>query len=72
MLLRSIVALPLGESAVPHCAAVRSTLRHQGTPIGRNDTWIAAHALAEGLIQVTGNEREFARVPGLKVENWLR
>ena len=72
ILLRSIPTLPLGESAVPHYATVRSTLRRLGTPIGPNDTWIAAHALAEGLILVTGNDREFARVPGLKVENWLR
>jgi tRNA(fMet)-specific endonuclease VapC len=47
-------------------------LRRAGTPIGPNDLWIAAQALAEDLTLVTGNEREFARVPGLRVENWLR
>lgn len=38
--------------------------------IGNNDLWIAAHALAANLIVVTNNEREFRRVPGLKVQNW--
>jgi tRNA(fMet)-specific endonuclease VapC len=39
--------------------------------IGNNDLWIAAHALTVGLILVTHNEREFRRVPGLKIENWM-
>ena len=37
-----------------------------------NDLWIAAHALADDLTLVTNNEREFQRVPGLRVENWAR
>jgi len=39
--------------------------------IGNNDLFIAAHALSLGATVVTNNEREFARVPGLVVENWL-
>lgn len=51
-------------------AEVRLALR-QGKNIGHNDLWIAAHALALDAVLVTNNEREFSRVPGLKVENWL-
>jgi tRNA(fMet)-specific endonuclease VapC len=47
-------------------------LERQGTPIGANDTWIAAQALAIDATLVTDNEREFVRVPGLSLENWLR
>ena len=47
-----------------------SALERAGTPIGNNDLWIAAHALAENLILVTNNEREFARIDGLHIENW--
>jgi tRNA(fMet)-specific endonuclease VapC len=53
-------------------AQVRAHLETQGTPIGANDTWIAAQALAADAVLVTDNEREFARVPGLVIENWLR
>ena len=53
-------------------AEVRVRLEAAGTPIGANDLLIAAHALAMDCILVTDNEREFARVAGLKVENWLR
>lgn len=52
-------------------AELRSTLEAAGTPISANDMWIATHALALNCILVTANEREFRRVPGLVVENWL-
>jgi tRNA(fMet)-specific endonuclease VapC len=51
---------------------IRAELERRGRPIGANDTWIAAHALAEDLTLVTNNMREFARVPGLRLENWMR
>ena len=54
-----------------HYGKLRALLERQGTPIGANDTWIAAQALAIGAIVVTDNVREFARVPGLSLENWL-
>src|SRR5579872_3319445 len=54
-----------------HYAQVRALLERQGTPIGANDTWIAAQALAIHATLVTDNEREFSRVPGLLLENWL-
>ena len=50
--------------------SVRTALERQGTPIGPMDTLIAAHALSLDVTLVTNNEREFTRVPGLKVANW--
>ena len=50
---------------------IRAQLEQAGTPIGANDTWIAAHALALEATLVTDNIREFSRVSGLSVENWL-
>ena len=51
---------------------IRADLERRGCPIGANDTWIAAHARALGSILVTDNVGEFSRVPGLRLENWLR
>lgn len=51
---------------------LRARLEENGQTIGPNDLLIAAHALALGHTLVTDNEREFSRVPGLKIENWLR
>lgn len=51
---------------------IRACLEQAGEPIGRNDLWIAAHALSLGLTLVTDNADEFERVKGLKIENWLR
>lgn len=50
---------------------IRATLESAGTPIVASDLWIAAHALSLEAVVVTDNEREFRRVPGLKVDNWL-
>jgi tRNA(fMet)-specific endonuclease VapC len=49
---------------------VRTALEKRGVPIGPLDTLIAAHALSLGTVLVTNNQREFKRVPGLRVENW--
>lgn len=51
--------------------AIRASLMAAGTPIGPYDLLIAGQALARSLVLVTHNTREFARVPGLKVEDWL-
>ena len=51
-------------------AEIRWVLAQAGLLIGTNDLWIAAHAKALGAILVTNNEREFRRIPGLKIENW--
>jgi len=69
-LLQLIPALPITTDVVRHYATLRTHLERQGTPIGPNDTLIAAHALALGATLVSGDV-EFARVPGLVVENWL-
>ena len=50
---------------------IRATLEKKGRPIGAMDLLIAAHALSLGVRLVTNNEREFKRVPGLQVENWI-
>lgn len=53
-------------------AQLRAQLEVAGSPIGGNDMLIAAQALATDCIIVTDNEREFARISGLNVQNWLR
>lgn len=69
-ILESFATLPLPTEAGEHYAATRAHLEAKGTPIGGNDLWIAAHALAGGMSLVTNNLREFQRVPGLTVEDW--
>jgi tRNA(fMet)-specific endonuclease VapC len=53
-------------------ARLRAKLDRAGTPIGPLDTLIAAQAVSRKLVLVTNNEREFGRVPGLRLENWSR
>ena len=53
-------------------ADLRLTLELAGTPIGANDLLIGSHAVADGSILVTDNTREFERITGLTIENWLR
>jgi tRNA(fMet)-specific endonuclease VapC len=54
-----------------HAGAIRAELAAAGTPIGPYDALIAGQARARCLVLVTHNVREFARVPGLQVEDWL-
>lgn len=53
-------------------ARLRTDLEERGKLIGQNDMLIAAHALALDAILVSDNEREFSRVSGLRIENWMR
>jgi tRNA(fMet)-specific endonuclease VapC len=69
--LAGLQTLPFEEPADRAYAELRVRLEAAGTPIGGNDTLIAAHAISLGYAVVTDNEREFARVDGLKVVNWL-
>lgn len=62
--------LPFDDAAAEAYGVLRLRLESAGTPIGPLDTLIAAHALSLGLGVVTGNRREFARVPGLRIEPW--
>jgi len=63
-------ALSLPEAAAEAYGTIRAELELNGEMIGNNDLWIAAHALAAGLILVTNNEKKFRRVRRLKVQNW--
>ncbi len=64
--------LPFDNDAAYAYGYVRCQLESKGTPIGPMDTLIAAHALALDATLVTNNMREFKRVKGLKLENWIR
>ena len=63
--------LPYGAKAAQHYGAIRAALEKIGLPIGVNDLHIAGHARSEGLVLVTNNTSEFARVPALELENWV-
>jgi tRNA(fMet)-specific endonuclease VapC len=69
--LASLEVLPMDKESDRHYAEIRTYLSRKGRPIGSNDLLIAAHTLALDLILVTNNVDEFARVPGLSIENWL-
>jgi len=64
--------LPFDGSCAVSYGEICALLRRKGTPIGQMDMLIAAHAKSKGLIVVTDNVREFERVEGLTVENWLK
>jgi tRNA(fMet)-specific endonuclease VapC len=69
-LMARLPCLTLPETAAEIYGEIRAELESKGEVISNNDLWIAAHALASGLILVTNNEKEFRRVRGLKVQNW--
>ncbi len=70
-ILSALEILPLEAPADRYYGELRRDLERRGTPIGPNDMLIAAHARVLGARVVTTNVDEFARVPGLAVENWL-
>ena len=70
-LLATLPVLPMDTPADAHYADIRATLERAGTPIGSHDLLIAAHTRSRGLTVVTHNTREFGRVPGLRVEDWM-
>jgi len=72
MFLAPLIILPFDEAALWAYGDLRSELERKGTPIGPLDTMIAAHALSQQSTLVTNNTREFARVPGLALENWVQ
>ena len=71
IILSAIEILPLEEPSDHGYAELRTSLENRGMPIGPNDMLVAAHALALDCVVITANMREFNRVPGLRVENWL-
>jgi tRNA(fMet)-specific endonuclease VapC len=70
--LAAIDTLPFDSPADEIYGSIRTRLELAGTPIGGNDLIIAAQAVSLDLTLVSDNEREFARVAGLRVENWLK
>jgi tRNA(fMet)-specific endonuclease VapC len=72
MFLAPLMILPFDEAALWVYGDLRAELERKGTPIGSLDTMIAAHALSQQSRLVTNNTCEFARVPGLALENWVQ
>lgn len=68
--LARFAVLPIGGAESEQYGLLRSDLAKRGLPIGPNDLWIAAVALANGLTLVTHNTAEFSRVAGLTLEDW--
>ena len=64
--------IPYDDVAAQEYGIIRTYLEQRGTPIGSMDMLIAAHALSLDCTLVTNNEREFSRVPSLKIENWVK
>jgi tRNA(fMet)-specific endonuclease VapC len=71
MFLAPLIILPFDEAVIWAYGELGAELERRGTPIGSLDTMIAAHAIRQQAPQVTNNTREFARVPGLRLENWV-
>ena len=71
-LTRNMEAVPFDNEASHAYSKIRAALERKGQVIGPHDLQIAAQALARDLVVVTANTREFARVPGLRFENWLK
>ena len=71
VLLPAVNLLSFDSKAAFVCGKIRAELEKAGTPLALADLEIAAIAIANKLILVTGNIRHFVRVPGLTVENWL-
>jgi tRNA(fMet)-specific endonuclease VapC len=67
----SLQILPFDQAAMQTYGSLRAGLERKGTPIGPMDLLIAAHALALDVCLVTNNTKEFARVPKLRLENWV-
>ena len=62
--------MPYGDDAAQSYGDLRAGLEKQGAPIGSLDMLIAAHAISLNSILVTNNEKEFVRIPNLKIDNW--
>jgi len=72
VVLEAIETLAVDAPADKIYGSIRVQLESAGTPIGGNDLIIASQAMALDLTLVTDNEREFSRIDGLRIENWLR
>ncbi len=63
--------LPFAEKAAAHYGRLRAELERADQPVGAYDMMIGGHARSEGLILVSNNPREFRRMKGLRIENWI-
>ena len=72
LFLANIEVVPFNDDAAVEYGRIRADLKRKGTPIGANDLMIAAHAKSLGVTLVTNNTREFERLTGLTIENWVR
>jgi len=70
-LTRHLTVVDWSRDAAEHYADIRAVLKTKGQLIGSNDLMIAAHARSLGAIVVTNNVKDFRRVKGLKLENWM-
>lgn len=68
----NVALWPFDAEDTEEAADIRAALERAGTPIGPYDILIAAQARRRNATLVTANEREFARVPGLEIEDWSR
>ena len=66
-----LTVLDYNQQAAAQSGELRAELERQGQPIGAYDVMIAGHARAAGLIVVTNNTKEFKRVAGLRIEDWV-
>jgi len=71
MFMAPLTILPFDDAAAWAYGDLRADLERRGTPIGALDTMIAAHALSQQAVLVTNNTREFAKVSGLQLDNWV-
>lgn len=69
--IKLVPAMEMTKDAAKFYAEIRADLKTKGTPIGNNDLWIAAHCLSLDATLVSNNTKEFVRVSGLKLENWV-
>ena len=67
----NIHILPFDEGSAKVCGKLRADMERKGTPLTEPDLRIASIAMHHGLIVITGNTKHFAKVPGLKVEDWI-
>jgi tRNA(fMet)-specific endonuclease VapC len=70
-LMRHLTVVEWSREAAEHYAEIRVDLKKKGQLIGSNDLLIAAHARSTGAVVVTNNVKDFGRVKGLEVENWM-
>ena len=66
-----ITIAPFTDEAAVQAGEIRAELQRLGAPIGPFDVLIAGHAMADNATLITNNSREFSRVSGLKLEDWL-